>query len=649
MTVRYANGGTNLADRPMNVLVNGAPAGTIAFASTGSNGWANWTDVTFQLTLQDGANTIRLANQGMTGPNIDRIQVTRPGTVADTTADADGNLALAALDARIDATEITAAPFRVTGLDADIVKVEVSFDGGTTRLLVTPAADGSFALDLTGRPNGTSTATLFATDAEGNVAQATAPVVVDTQVVLPPFSLEIQAETFAKVDTTGLTGTALTQARVPGNTEPNALPPAQDANGDRLWDGFTGGGYLDMGSDIGDAATFTVDAPAAGEYTLTFRYSNGSNVSGANTDRPMTVAVGSGPAVTVPFAGTGLGAWDVWGETSVKVILQAGSNTIKIANTIANGPNIDKVTVTRPGTVVEPDVEPGLRETININFQDGAAPKAAGYLVDNFQGFGARGNGYTYGWVTESSAIDADGTTATPINGASYPAVAINERTGAPFTSYDPRLTGYAHFDLGTTYPSGAGNRVAWEIALEDGWYEVTIAVGDTGGPNDSSNRLFVEGQLATSFTSTDLYKSQLVTTLAKVTDGFLTLSAQGGTITEMQYLQIRELPDLTPADGREAPADYAFFNDARAVAGVGQESVTVDLDLGPGARPEGVDPTSDIFVGVSVVVGRGGALLESLNDGSIKLYETLTASKWRSPPTPRPRATPSRSLLRGT
>ena len=54
------------------------------------------------------------------------------GVVADTTADAGGDLAIAA----IDATEPSAVVFAVTGLDADIQQVSVSFDGGATSRVV---------------------------------------------------------------------------------------------------------------------------------------------------------------------------------------------------------------------------------------------------------------------------------------------------------------------------------------------------------------------------------------------------------------------------------------------------------------------------------------------------------------------------------
>ncbi len=447
------------------------------------------------------------------------------------------------------------------------------------------------------------------------------------------FSLEIQLEDAGPGlpvtidDTTGGGGafqSNLTQPRTPANPEAFSTGkiPITDANGATiggLWGNFTGTGYLDMGLEDTDAFEFDVNAPNADTYRFAFRYAIGSG-----TGRPMDLTVDSGTPVLLDFTSTG--DWDVWSEVTVDVVLPAGVSTIRVENNIATGPNLDRVTVTRDPVLVTPTVEPGPRNVLGVNFQDAAASVVPDFDVDNFDAFGPRPNGRIYGWVTEASAIDADGTTNAPIT-ATYPPVAINERIGAPFDSYDPRLTGYVHFDLPNYPQTGDDGRVAWELAAPNGWYEVTVAVGDTGGPNDSFNRLFIEGNLVTAWQATDEFKSQLVTAAVNVQDGFLTLSAQGGTITEMQYLEVRELPDLTPNDGNPAIDDYASFTNPTAIWGVGSNQTTASLAVGDGFRPDGIDPTADITLGVDVVNGRGGVLLESLSDGSIQLFETLTGA----------------------
>ena len=71
LTFRHANTG----NRPMNVLVDGKSAGQLAFASTGA--FDVWANASIDLTLGAGSYTVRLANVGDTGPNLDRVIVTR--------------------------------------------------------------------------------------------------------------------------------------------------------------------------------------------------------------------------------------------------------------------------------------------------------------------------------------------------------------------------------------------------------------------------------------------------------------------------------------------------------------------------------------------------------------------------------------------
>jgi len=266
-------------------------------------------------------------------------------------------------------------------------------------------------------------------------------------------------------------------------------------------------------------------------------------------------------------------------------------------------------------------------DVLRVNFQDSATGAPSGYFADRFLGFGDRGNGFFYGWVTEASVLDADGATATPIDPALYPSDAILERSGGIVSTYDPRLTGFAHFDL-PTYPAGPADRVAWEVGVSNGWYEVTVSIGDVAGSvAEQAFRLFVEGAAASSFEPTASFRTGLVTVAVEVTDGFLTLDARGGSSTKIQYLEVRPLEDPTPDDNRPAPDDYAAFIAPRAVAQDGAEVFETLLAPASGFAG-GVDPEADIFLGVAVVEGRGGIDLSSLLDGSFRLYETLTGAE---------------------
>ncbi|WP_106420415.1 hypothetical protein [Salinicola tamaricis] len=58
------------------------------------------------------------------------------------------------------------------------------------------------------------------------------------------------------------------------------------AGSDGLWNGHSGSGYLDMGSQVGDAAYFDVTVESAGTYQLDVRYAASGS---ATTSRPMAV------------------------------------------------------------------------------------------------------------------------------------------------------------------------------------------------------------------------------------------------------------------------------------------------------------------------------------------------------------------------
>ncbi|WNL37791.1 carbohydrate-binding protein [Halomonas sp. PAMB 3232] len=455
----------------------------------------------------------------------------------------------------------------------------------------------------------------------------------------PPFEFTIEGEALAIDDPSNVGTTLDTQVRNAANPETNA-----DAGADGLWDGFTGSGYLDMGSNIGDAASFSVVVDQTGTYQLTVRYANAGT---SGVDRPMDVLVGGASQGSLAFASTGVGAtdWQNWTETTLDVELVAGSNTIRLANLTNAGPNIDRLSITREGVEPPVVVEPGERFAIKINFQPEGVAIPEGYIADVGKGFGTQsvtidGQTYQYGWVTEASIYDGEPGT-TPLDISSLTSVAVNDRTD-DIAGLDPRLGTYAHFDQ----PGSAYVRAGWEIELEDGYYEVTVSIGDTSGPYDSRNVLNVEGELFnTPFTpfrpadfpadtnpadDTQGVRSDLVTRIVQVSDGRLTLDSLGldNENTEIQYIEIQALPDLTPNDDRPAFEDYAFFTDARAIAGVGENEVEVNLEPDDSAVATGVDPSSDIFVGISVVDGRGGALLESLTDGSVKLFETVSGQE---------------------
>ncbi|GGN87738.1 hypothetical protein GCM10011579_080890 [Streptomyces albiflavescens] len=106
---------------------------------------------------------------------------------------------------------------------------------------------------------------------------------------------------------------------------------------------YTGSGFADYTNVAGSYVEFTVDAAAAGQAGLQFRYANGTT-----TDRPMDISVnGTVVASNVSFPATA--NWDTWVTKTVNASLNGGTNTIRATATTANGgPNLDKLTLGSP-------------------------------------------------------------------------------------------------------------------------------------------------------------------------------------------------------------------------------------------------------------------------------------------------------------
>ena len=103
--------------------------------------------------------------------------------------------------------------------------------------------------------------------------------------------------------------------------------------------GFTGTGFANPANAVGAYVDIPVTVSAAGTKTLTIRYSDGTTSA-----RPATISVNGTSKGTLNFPVTA--DWDTWSTVSMSVSLNAGSNTIRIAGTTANGAaNIDSVTI----------------------------------------------------------------------------------------------------------------------------------------------------------------------------------------------------------------------------------------------------------------------------------------------------------------
>ncbi|MGX7826019.1 carbohydrate-binding protein [Actinokineospora sp. 24-640] len=100
--------------------------------------------------------------------------------------------------------------------------------------------------------------------------------------------------------------------------------------------GYSGSGFCNAENAVGAAAQFTVTATTAGSTTIGVRYANGGTAN-----RPADVLV-NGAAAHSGTAFDPTGAWTTWATKTLTVPLNAGTNTIRLSPTTAEGlANVD--------------------------------------------------------------------------------------------------------------------------------------------------------------------------------------------------------------------------------------------------------------------------------------------------------------------
>ncbi|MFJ4713520.1 Ig-like domain-containing protein [Streptomyces sp. NPDC088785] len=203
-----------------------------------------------------------------------------------------------------------------------------------------------------------------------------------------------------------------------------------------------------------------------------------------------------------------------------------------------------------------------------VDFGTATTVPVSGYALDYGQAYGARtgagqGTGLAYGWVglTNSTPLDLTG------NG--------RDRGSA---EPDRLLATFVHMQLPAS-SAGVKTPGRWEMAVPDGTYTVTVAVGDATSV-DSAHALQVENQNAVDgFVPTSSGRYRTSTVHVTVADGRLTVSPLGGTNTKIAYVSVAPLTDAAahPEVRTVTPA-----NTATGAAPTG--SVVADLRLvGPG------------------------------------------------------------------
>src|SRR4051812_12556266 len=90
-------------------------------------------------------------------------------------------------------------------------------------------------------------------------------------------------------------------------------------------------------------------------------------------------------------------------------------------------------------------------ENLNVNFQSSDATVPAGFRADGGVSYGRRSNGYTYGWSDD-------------LTDAAY----NRNLSRSPGEEFDTGIATQAH-----------GANAAWQLAVLDGTYRVTVVAGD--------------------------------------------------------------------------------------------------------------------------------------------------------------------------
>lgn len=218
----------------------------------------------------------------------------------------------------------------------------------------------------------------------------------------------------------------------------------------------------------------------------------------------------------------------------------------------------------------------GIAQNVKINFQPSDVAVPTGYIKDSGLAYDPTRD---YGWI--------DRATGAPIDISAF--ARDRDRPNS-----DQRIDTLVHMQLGTT-------DAAWEYAVPNGTYNVTVSVGDQANANgdyDSQHTIRLEGDtIINQFQGSDTQKYQLNSGTVKVTDGKLTIDAFGGFNTKINYL---EIVPITPGTHPSIPDSFP----RNQTPGVNLDAaVIVDVSL-PNVG-QGVDPTT-------------------LNNTTVQLYSTF-------------------------
>ncbi|MEP2059935.1 MAG: PKD domain-containing protein, partial [Maribacter litoralis] len=325
-------------------------------------------------------------------------------------------------------------------------------------------------------------------------------------------------------------------------------------------------------------------------------------------------------------------AWDFGdgnsgnGETTSHIYTSSGDYTVSLTIT-DNGGNtavfIEEITVQAPFVASFP---------YQINFQDELTNAPVGYIKDFGEAYGVKDNGLTYGWIKLSDGQPIDLTTPSTGTGRNREVAGV-----------DLLLNTLVHIqgnDIPSWVGTNRGNEGVWEVAIENGWYEVTVSVGDPSTDSNSSDSpvhyINVEGETAIPLFIVDFNlpegdpgRFQTNTVIVEVQDGKLTIDADdaGAFRTKINFATIAEA-----SDPRSTENDLLSFelSGQTGTAVIDVENHTVAIEVENGTDFSTLSPT--ITISDEATIDPLAGFNIDLEDGSA-IYtitaENGTAQQW--------------------
>ncbi|WP_199621212.1 CBM35 domain-containing protein [Paenibacillus alkalitolerans] len=455
LTFGYVNGSTS--DRPLEIKVNGNVVdSSLSFPPTGD--WSTISTVRVAASLNAGNNTVRATAIGSSGGNVDYLVL--------------GSY-----------TEGPTVPANLSAAAVSSSQIDLTWDASTD----SEGVDG-YKVYRDGVEVGSSTTTSYS---DTGIAAYTA------------YNYTVKA-----YDAAGNLSMASNTATATTLMDPSWIYEAEDAvlSGAMVVtdSSYSGTGYVDYVNASGDYVEWTVNASAAGTYTLTFGYVNGST-----SDRPLEIKV-NGNVVDSSLSFPPTGDWSTISTVSVTASLNAGDNTVRATAIGYSGGNVDYLASYTEAPTAPANLSATAVSSSQIDLTWDASTDnggVAGYKVyrDGVEVGSSTTTSYSDTGLAASTAYnytvkayDAEGN----LSKASITATATTfyeaedaVLSGAVVSNQNSGYSGTGYAD----YTNASGDYVEWTVnASTAGTYTITIGYAN-GGSTDRPLEIKVNGNVVVS------------------------------------------------------------------------------------------------------------------------------------------------------